>query len=285
MVTELLTIGVGYLGRTISELGPREPFELSVRGLGRTPSPGLLTADVTSLSSLKGAREACPSPSAIAYCVSPDGGHEDAYLSVYERGVQNVQQTWPEARLALISSTVVFGGGPRESFDDFTEPRPDSPSAYAVLRGEELVLQQSQRNLVVRAGGIYGPGRVNLLRRLLSQELSPEEAARVTSRVHVRDLARIVLTLVTSPETFGTYVATDPTPAALGEIQRTFRDHRANEILRALGPPGERAVTRRGLTSRRIVPRRLLELGFSFEFPSFREGYGAILDSYLPPPT
>jgi nucleoside-diphosphate-sugar epimerase len=280
-VSELLVIGFGYLGQAIAKINDTESLWARVIGLRRNGGLDALTADVANMDSLQDARHACPTPSAIVYCVAPGGGGEAAYEATYEQGLKNVLETWPQARLALVSSTVVYGGDSSDDLDDFTEPQPNTPSAESVLRGESLALKHSPLNLVVRASGIYGPGRVGLLRRLITEELAPDDFTRVTSRIHVHDLARIVLTLLASRETYGAYVATDPTPTPLGEVQTTVRAHPAASLLSQLGPPGLEVRTRRSRSSRRIVPRRLLDLGFPFEFPSFREGYHSILDSYL----
>jgi nucleoside-diphosphate-sugar epimerase len=276
-MSELLIVGYGQLGENIAELAPHWPLSGRVLGLSRSPRRASLTADVTHKETLLLAREACPRPLAIVYCASP---RSQNYDDIYVRGVENVITVWPEARLLLVSSTAVYGTTSLTTLDESSPIEPKTQTELAIAEGEKRVLAARADNWVVRPSGIYGPGRTSLLVRLLESPLSAEESARISNRIHQRDLARVILTLLGRPETSGVYLASDLGPASLGEVQTFLQAHPlAAPFLTTCAPripPRERT---RPAYSRRLIPARLTALDFRFDYPSYREGYDAILQS------
>jgi nucleoside-diphosphate-sugar epimerase len=280
-VNTLLVIGFGYLGRAILARSAQASSGLMVVGVSRTPGSAALAADVTRLDSLRFVKAAYAEPAGIVYAVSPGARDPIAYKNAYEIGLRNTLDLWENTRLALISSTAVYGRASGK-LDDYSEVLPESDTEKVIFSGEQEVLSRSSQNVVIRASGIYGPGRTSLLRRLLQEDLSSLESERTTSRIHVEDLAQIALSRLLHPDRSGVYLASDPEPATLGTMFGFVRLHpRATEIGRELSQLAPRATSRsRTGPERSLFPRRLIDEGYKFRFPSFRQGYSAIMDAW-----
>lgn len=280
-MTTILLVGAGYVGREIGGLLLNEGCTVfgaarSERSI-RAPFPTLL-CDVTDASSL---RALAVDPDFLVYGVSPGTRSAEAYRAVYEVGVKNALDVFPRARFALISSTAVYGTA-EGALTETTPISPSSPLEESLARAEELVLRTNQAHLVLRASGIYGPGRTTLLRRLLTQPLDELEQTTTTNRIHRDDLAGLIAFLFARPTVGGLFLATDCEPATLGEMQTYVRAHPfANAALARL--PTEDSKPSRGARpprkSRTLSNQRVREIGYCFRFPSFREGYTSLLDA------
>jgi nucleoside-diphosphate-sugar epimerase len=97
----------------------------------------------------------------------------------------------------------------------------------------------------------------------------------LTNRIHRDDLAAALRFLMDKKEESGTFLVTDQYPATAREMAAWLHAEGASSLLAE--PPLPRA-TERARRSRRMQATRLLDLGFEHQFPSFREGYGALLD-------
>jgi nucleoside-diphosphate-sugar epimerase len=269
---KVLIAGAGYVGAKALSLFSEGGHE--VLGLRRSPveAPGFFVADASTGAGLS---ELPQDFDCIIVAISPGARTDDAYRRAYPDGVRTLTRHFPGARVVLVSSTTVYEQeGGEEIFDDSPTSQ-DTFSAARILEAEQFILARDPTALVVRASGIYGPGRTATLARLAHFELEQPERALSTNRIHRDDLARALIFLAESKEARGVYLATDPHPATLGQIQDWLREvphHEKLEVPRTEG----RTRTRK---SRRMFPRRLLDAGFAFNYPSFREGYQPILDA------
>ncbi len=101
-----------------------------------------------------------------------------------------------EAVYIHISTTSVYGGGeegPVYTVDESTPPAPDLTSSQRRLQRETRILSDYERTFVIRAGGIYGPGR-SLGESFRAGDFSRLETGnRMVSRIHVHDLCALAL--------------------------------------------------------------------------------------------
>ncbi len=190
----------------------------------------------------------------------PPDARTDARVAPALRGACSV---------AYVSSTGVYGER-RGLVDDTTEvPRPPGERARRILDAE--VAYRAAGATVLRCPGIYGPER-GLHRRVLGGEHRiPGDGSRTLSRIHVVDLAELLLAAWRAPgETFvvgdlapaphvdvvrficETYGAPMPPSVAIGDVHDSMRADRRID--------GSRALARLGVTLR---------------FPSYREGMSA----------
>lgn len=273
---KVLVAGAGYVGTAvISQL--RELGHEAV-GLRRSASddPKFVSGDACTGRGL----ETLPSDfEQIVVALSPDTRSDEAYRRAYPDTVRTLRQIFPEARLLLVSSTTVYGQVGGDEISDESQTTGDSFSATRILEAERLVLDGDPGGVVVRASGIYGPGRVATISKLAHVELTQDDRELWTNRVHRDDLAHILVHLIENPDKAGVYLATDPTPSTLGQIRDFVRSHRNHKRLKA--PVSSRRT--RSRKSRKMYPKRLLEEGFRFKYESFADGYGPILDALKSP--
>jgi len=270
----VLIAGYGYVGKATAELFASHGHRVigARRSVARDePGIRMVQLDVTAES----ARNAISEPIDLIVCaLSPDERTDEAYRKAYPDAVRNLTTCFPEARLLLISSTTVYAQSGGEEFDEQAPALSETFSAKRIREAEDWLLSTPLPHAILRASGIYGPGRTRLVSRLRSEALGRTEADVFTSRIHRDDLARALLFLAEHPKSTGIYLASDPTPATLGEMQSWILERFSND--EAELSPG--APSTRARKNRRARPARLLEEGFRFSYPSFREGYEALLE-------
>lgn len=208
---------------------------------------------------------------------------------------------WLKGKVTLsafvyLSSTGVYGDVGGDWVDENT-PLTAATGPRGRLRREVeagLLLAHSQWGLpvrIVRAAGIYGPGRhVGL--RLLDENYRVIEADPpfVVNRIHVTDLARTVVAAALKGKDGEVYLAADGQPAPVREVV----DYAAS-LMGKPAPPGESAEVaeaRMGAANFRLVADRkrcknnkiIDELGVELAFPDYREGYWQVLtaDGLIP---
>jgi nucleoside-diphosphate-sugar epimerase len=168
--------------------------------------------------------------------------------------------------IAYVSSTGVYGER-RGLIDDSTPvPRPPSERARRLLDAEDVY--RSVGATVLRCPGIYGPER-GLHRRILRGEHRiPGDGARTLSRIHVVDLAELLLAAAaTRGETF---VVGDLEPAPHIDVVR-FVCETYGVALPPSVPLGDVHDSLRA--DRRIdATRALARLGVKLRFPDYRAG-------------
>ncbi|HMB51757.1 MAG TPA: SDR family oxidoreductase [Thermoanaerobaculia bacterium] len=276
-----LIAGCGYVG---SELGRRLVADgHRVWGLRRSADAELpegverVTADLTDAASL----EALPRGlDTVVYASSAGGFTEERYRAAYADGPRNLLALLAgrgEAvrRAIFVSSTGVYGQQGGEWVDEESAAEADHFSAEHLRTGERLFMD-SPGGLAARLGGIYGPGRTRLLERVRRGEEACDEAAALwTNRIHRDDAAGALAHLLTLPEVEPLYLVVDREPVERCELLRWLAER--------MGAPAPPAAENRGENERRgnkrCSSRRLVESGYGFEYPTYREGYGALMAS------
>lgn len=174
--------------------------------------------------------------------------------------------------IAYISTTGVYGDH-RGRVGEETPVDVSSPRAAVRLDAERA--WRAAGAVVLRAAGIYGPGR-GLHRRLLAGTYRiPGDGSRVVSRVHVEDLARIALAALERGSPGEVFVVADDTPVPQIVAVRGLCAMLGVEVPASV-PLEEAAETLRH--DRAVDNRRVRErLGVTLRFPSWREGFAHCL--------
>jgi nucleoside-diphosphate-sugar epimerase len=128
----------------------------------------------------------------------------------------------------------------------------------------------------VRFGGIYGPGREQMLNKIKAGECAPAEPLHYTNRIHRDDcvgfLCHLLDRLHAGEAVEECYLGVDSEPAPIHEVQAY--------VAELLGVPYEcrgEPVARTG--SKRCRNTRLLATGYVLKFPDFRSGFRQIVDA------
>lgn len=271
----VLIAGCGDLG---TEVGLR----LAARGervVGWRRSPGRIPAGIEGVAAdLTQALPAIPHDTDVVVIATAAGDRsEAAYRSAYVDATRNVLYALDRdgvrpRRILFVSSTAVYG-----DFDGgwVTEESPaesPAPTARLVREAEQVLLRRSDRGTVLRLSGIYGPGRTRLIDQVRAGAAVLPAEPQWTNRIHRDDAAAAIVHLVTAVDAPAPiYLGSDELPVDLGEVLQFL----AGELGLPEPPRGEVSPTRGG--ARRVDSGLLRSTGFSFTYPTYREGYHAVL--------
>ncbi len=263
-------VGCGDLGgRIAATLGRRghSVWTLS-RGVSSLPWPAL-RGDVTQPAQLPGLADRF---STLVYCLTPQSRDEPAYRQIYVEGLRNVIAATGSAsvpRICFVSSTAVYGDADGDWLDEDAECCPSGFNGRVLLDAETVCLSAGPDNLVLRLGGIYGPGRESLIRNARERKFAGDGPQVWGNRIHVDDAAQAIAHLI-GVEAHGIYNVVDREPAPAGEVTRWIA-----ETLKISGLEPE--PSRRPIAGRRISSARLAAAGFSWRYPDYRSGYAALI--------
>ncbi len=218
---------------------------------------------------------------AVVVAVAADSPTEAAYRSAYVDGLAHVlgaleRDGVTPQRVLFVSSTAVYGDAGGGWVDESTTPAPGGFSGRIIREAEELLHAglSGSRSLpvVLRLGGIYGPGRTRLIDQVRNGTAVIPDEPRFTNRIHRDDAAAALVRLATMEHRPAqVYVGVDNDPAELGEVLRFL----ASELGFPEPPAGPAGDARGG--NKRCSNARLRGTGFEFSYPTFREGYREVL--------
>src|SRR5574337_925732 len=285
-MANILMAGCGYVGTALGSLLAAEGS--TVWGLRRHPATlpsGIrpLEADLTSPETLQ---TLPPAVDWAFYSAAPDTHDDAAYRAVYMEGLNNLlnaltsQQAHPR-RVFLTSSTGVYGESSGAWVDETSSTKPTEFAGMRLLEGERLLLEGPFPTTVLRLGGLYGPGRASLIERVRRGEIAwgDDELPVYFNRIHRNDAAGALHHLMMLPNPDPIYLGVDHEPTTLAVLL----DWLAETLGVPPTRPSESASSRtpRHPANKRCRNAKLLASGYVFHYPTFREGYAALLT--LPP--
>ncbi|MBR58745.1 MAG: NAD(P)-dependent oxidoreductase [Myxococcales bacterium] len=280
-MSRVLIAGCGYVGRALAKTLCASGDD--VWGLSRTPtglSEGVvpLAADLRDPSSLS----ALPADlQTVVFAAAPGGFTEDTYRATYLDGLKNLLDALSDQhsslrRFVMISTTSVYGQDDGDWVDEASPTEPQSFAGQTVLAAENHLRSRGLPHTVVRLGGIYGPGRDRLLRMVRSKTaICYDGPARHINRNHRDDCAGILHHVIKMEEPADLYLGVDSEPADEREVFRW--------LAQQLGLPepeqrsSEERPPRRRPGNKRCRNTRILQAGYSFQHPTYREGFSALL--------
>jgi nucleoside-diphosphate-sugar epimerase len=286
-----LIIGPGYIGLPLAvrliQLG-HEVDALSRRG----DVDGLLTAagihacsgDISNPSSLPRLSRRY---NWVVNCVSSTLGTAEDFRRVYLEGTRNLVG-WlsqaPPDRFVYTSSTGVYGQDDGSMVDEDSIIRPPTETGHVLAETEQVVTRASHERffpgIVLRLAGIYGPGRGWWFKQFVAGEARIEgEGARMLNMIHRDDVLGCIIAALEHGRSGEIYNAVDDEPV----MQRDFFAWLARKLncpMPSSVPEDLGSARRRGATNKFVTNRKLkAELGYSFKFPTFREGYACEIRS------
>lgn len=276
----VLVVGPGYVGSVVLEQLLAEGH--SVRALRR--SSGAVPGDPNPLSVDVGRPIDLPPEEvdAVVYAVSPSGRTPEDYRAAYEDGPAHILD-WlggKDLRFLLVSSTGVYGQTDGEWVTEDTDPAPASPTGRVLLEAEDSLRARHRNSIVLRLGGIYGPGRTRTIERVRTGSMPCPPPETWGNRIHRDDAAGAILHLLRLPEPDPVYIGVDQDPADLRQVYAWLAREvgAADPCAPVDATPvrtGDDTPERRG-TNKRCDGSRLVDSGYSFRFSTFREGYGSL---------
>ena len=180
--------------------------------------------------------------------------------------------------MVYLSSTAVYGQSDGEWVDEDSPAASEHFSGTCVREGETIVLESGLPAVVLRLGGIYGPGRTRLIDTLREGTATIVEAPPHFLNLNHRDdcVGAIEhLLFLDEPETV--YLGCDGHPEDRGAVLRWVAERigvDAPRVVAAKDTPRQRHGS-----NKRCSSQRLVDSGYRFRYPDFRAGYGAIIDA------
>ena len=280
---QVLIVGCGDIGERLAKA---LPDTYQVTGLRRTPPANLaylqyIACDATDARQLDKVIQQHVFD-VIIVSMTPsersDAGYERAYVQTCRNLVASLRTQPHQPRLVLlVSSTGVYGQDDGSWVDENSPTEPTSFSGKRLLEAEKIIQNSALATLIVRFSGIYGPNRNRLIEMVRGKRasLSPQ----ITNRIHADDCAAALAHLVEQHHhgklLDRIYIATDSAPTPMAEVltwlaqQMGMSDFASNT---QINEGGNKACSN----------QRLLATGFQLRYPSYREGYAAMLAA--PPP-
>ncbi|WP_460155289.1 SDR family oxidoreductase [Pseudomonas sp. S2_H10] len=216
----------------------------------------------------------------LVYCAAATDHDEAGYRAAYVQGLEHVLEWLGDYgqvpnRLLFVSSSSVYGQQEGEWVDESSPAVAAGYSGRVMLEAEQLALKSGIPASVVRLTGIYGPGREWLLTQVRRGYRVVVEPPLYANRIHADDAAGLMACLLEADRRGvaldDVYIGVDDEPAALADVVGWLR-----EYLGVTEWADNDSVRRTG--SKRCSNARAKALGWKPTYPSFREGYAAILE-------
>lgn len=276
----VLLVGCGDLGARVASLRASEWQLAGVRRSDQTmPGIRMIAADARSSVALQSVLTG-GFDIVVATMTPPefsDAGYVAGYVEPARALVEACQWLPPSIRpqrIFWVSSTRVFGENRGEWVDETTEPRPQDFAGRRLLEAEQVLQAGVVPVTVVRFSGIYGPGRDRLLRKVRSGRIAPAAPLQWTNRIHSDDCAGVLVHLIEREArgegSAGVYIGTDSESVGAHEVQWWLAERLGISAM-------EEPVSTTAESGRRCSNRRLLESGYRFRYPTWRDGYETLL--------
>ncbi|MHA6800064.1 Rossmann-fold NAD(P)-binding domain-containing protein [Bounagaea algeriensis] len=271
--------GCGDLG---GRIGVRlAPLGYRVLGLRRTPArlPAGIEGQAVDL------REQQPQlpgdTNLVVVALTADSYTAQGYRETYVTGLESVldaidRDVTVPPRVLLVSSTAVHGVTDGSWVDERSAASPASAAAGELRTAEQRLHARRPEAVVLRLAGLYGPGRGRLVTSVRDGTATVPATPMFTNRIHRDDAAAAVVHLATrvaNPDPL--YIGADHEPAERAAVLRFVA-----ERLGVPEPPVAPEQSGRG-RGKRCRGDRLRRTGYTFTYPTYREGYGALIGEHL----
>ena len=284
----LIIFGCGYVGTAVAREAVARGMKVTALTRNVAKAAALEAEGVESvvadLASHEWHSRVPGSPELVLNCVSSGGGGLENYQRSYVQGMCSVLE-WARERGA--SGTFIYTGStsvyPQDGgvrVDEAASTENPSERAGVLLAAEHLLRASRgacQRWFILRLAGIYGPGRHHLIEQVRVGEVVGRADCHL-NLIHRDDIcAAIFAAFTSSPEIANEiFNVADDGAAPKGELMTWLAAQMRLTNPRFIGLQME---GRRPVTPDRIISNARIKrlLGWLPRYPSYREGYAAIL--------
>jgi nucleoside-diphosphate-sugar epimerase len=277
---KILLAGCGDIGQRTALKFAQLPSGHQCFGLKRNPQnlPASITpiagnmTDVEQLTSILNQQF-----DVVIVTLTPQSFTEQAYRDSYVAGAEAlaaaIEETQSRPKLVLwVSSTSVYGNNQGAWVDETTPTNPVSFSGQLLLQAEQTIGRLPCAYSIVRFSGLYGSGRTRMLDQIKAGKGRPAQPEQWSNRIHSDDCAGVLAHLVElfdRGETLESiYLGTDKEPVTQHDMRRWMASQMQVQLT-------EEIVVQNAI--RRCSNQRLLESGYEFIYPGYREGYLALM--------
>jgi len=282
--SRVLILGMGWSGRVLAQ--HLQALGIHVAGTVRDPASaphdGLrrhaLRADVTPSPTLL---DEIAQAEAVLCSVPPDADGDPALRLLLPALQASAALRW----VGYLSSTSVYADRAGGWVDERSAADATEAAGVQRLRAEAqwraLAEERGIASAVFRLPGLYGPGRNALLQLAQGRARHVVRPGLVFNRLHVDDLATVVIASMQRPCVDGLYLPADDEPAPPQEVLAFAAQLGGFALPPAVAwddPALSQTLRRFYESSKRIDSRGTREaLGWQPRFPSYREGLRDLL--------
>ncbi len=277
----LLSLGHGYSAQYLSRLliplgwrviGTTRSAEKAATLAGQGVEPLIWPGDIT---------DALQSATHLLTSVAPDATG-DPVLRALAPQIETLNLHWA----GYLSTTAVYGHHNGAWVDENTALTPATDRGAARVRAEQAWSALGLPLHIFRLAGIYGPGRGPFEKVRDGTARRIYKPGQVFSRIHVADIAQILLASLQNPAPGTTYNVCDDDPASPEDVLS-----RAAHLLNLPEPPmvayeeAEMTPMARSFyaENKRVRNDRIkTDLNIRLLYPTYREGLQSLLDTERP---
>lgn len=209
----------------------------------------------------------------LVYMPTPATRDESGYRDIFIQGLKNLWSalSGEPGRTLLVSSTAVYGESKGGVVNEETAPGPTRFNGRILLEMEQLAASLTNRLVIARISGIYGPGRERLIRMAADDNLEVQKNPPVlTNRIHRDDAAAALRHLLYLDSPKPLYLVSDDRPEQRYEVVSWLAG-----VQNKPAPAGLSIVEAdRG---KQVNNSRLRNSGFNLKYPDYRAGYSDVL--------
>ena len=211
--------------------------------------------------------------------LTPDGFTPEAYQRAYVDSAKTLASAMTLAtsvpKLVIwVSSTSVYGHCNGGWVDEQSPTTALSFSGKLLLEAEQQITALPCATVIVRFSGIYGPGRTRMLDQIIAGKGRPAQPEQWSNRIYSEDCAGVLAHLVRAfdagKELEELYIATDCAPVTQHHLRIWLAQQLEVELK-------DEIVEQKAI--RRCSNQRLLDSGYEFLYPSYKEGYQSLIEA------
>ncbi|WP_141732466.1 SDR family oxidoreductase [Oligoflexus tunisiensis] len=278
-MSRLLIAGAGYVGQALAEKAlAAGTHEVSVLRRSPVQWPGVksIQADLLQPESLTVLRDVGD----IVYCAAADAADDASYKKIYQDGLRHLVEAVAKQggyrRLIYVSSTSVYAESKGGWVDETNQNLAQAGSSRFMVSGEKWLMEGRGDYSILRMGGIYGPGRTWFLRRVKEGvERIYAQGGIYSNRIHRDDCVGMILHVLQSEAQRQVYNGVDCEAADRNEVIRWMAQQLGMDPATLQSTEDRTQIPARG--NKRISNRKILDAGYRFLYPTYREGYTALL--------
>ena len=213
----------------------------------------------------------------VVATLTPDGFTPEAYQRAYVDSAKTLASAMSLAttvpKLVIwVSSTSVYGNCNGDWVDEQSPTTALSFSGKLLLEAEQQISALPCPTVIVRFSGIYGPGRTRMLDQIIAGKGRPAQPEQWSNRIYSEDCAGVLAHLVRAfdagKELESLAIATDCAPVTQHDLRIWLAEQLEVELK-------DEIVEQKAI--RRCSNQRLLDSGYEFLYPSYKEGYRLLI--------
>jgi len=269
----VLVAGCGYLGTAVAKRFAEAGWRVIGWKLRKSPAALLqntICVNAVDLADSESVRRNSFDADIVVHCAGAAERNAESYRRVYETGLVNLVAAFPQARLIFTSSTSVYAQPDGSWVNEESPAEPLTENGRILRRAEEIALTHG--GIVLRVGGIYGPGRSFLLRSVVEGIANASEGDRIANQAHRDDISAAIFFLaqqdpIMSPRIFN---VVDDSPSSRIEILEWLSQQLAIPLTDL---SGAKRQPKRADSNKRVSNAKLRALGWAPIYPSYVEGF------------